>query len=135
MSQAEQPPNQAKLLEAMAKALGLAARQAEQGAQLEQLLELCSRQSAAIAHLGAPSRALSARRPALRASTAAVRESTDRTPIVARSPGLEGSRMPEPEGRALLTVGEELRNTAGQAEGALDELMALLSQVDSDRQA
>ena len=145
MSQIEDPthptdqgngsPTQAKLLDAMAKALSLAAQQADHGAQLEKLHELCRRQAAAITHLNAQSRSMSARGRDLRATAEAVRESIHRTRVIALNAGLEGSRMPEPEGRALLTVGEEIRNTASQGEGALDELMTLLSQIDGDRQA
>lgn len=151
MKEPEQPETQARhpsrdeqqvparsdplLLKAIGGALAASQQQAQLGALLAKLLAGSAQHAAGAAQLAAQARSLLARARDLRPTTESVREAIDRTRIIALNAGLEGSRLSEADGRALLIVGEEIRGAATQGERALDELMSLLAQVDSDRQA
>jgi methyl-accepting chemotaxis protein len=129
------PEFSSKLLAAIATALDLASQQAETQAQLRLALRLAEQHAAATQHLSAQIRSLLTRGRDLRTTTESVREAIDRTRVIALNAGLEGARLPEPHGRALLVVGEETRNAAAQGEAALEELMSHLAQIDGDRHA
>ena len=76
---------------------------------------------------------LSARGRDLRNSLQLLRESLDRAKLTALNAGLEGARLGEPVGKALVVMGDEVRNLLARAVDALEEHAALLAEVDRDR--
>jgi methyl-accepting chemotaxis protein len=78
-------------------------------------------------------RLLLARSRDIRGTAQQLREAIERTKLVALNAGLEGARIGEPVGKPLVTVADEVRNLATRALEALDEHLALISQVDKDR--
>ncbi len=70
----------------------------------------------------------------LRNSLALLRESVDRAKLSALNAGLEGARLGDPVGKALVVMGDEVRNLLARAVDALDEHTALLVEVERDRE-
>lgn len=78
-------------------------------------------------------RLLVARGRDLRASAQQVRESLERAKLVALNTGLEGSRLGEPAGKAMVAVADEMRTLISRGLEGLEEHLALLAQVDRER--
>jgi methyl-accepting chemotaxis protein len=78
-------------------------------------------------------RLLVARGRDLRATAQQVRESLERAKLVALNAGLEGSRLGEPVGKAMVAIADEMRSLVGRGLEALEEHLTLLSQVDRER--
>jgi len=76
---------------------------------------------------------LSARGRDVRNSLQQVRESVDRAKLTALNAGLEGARLGDPVGKALVVTGDEVRNLLARAMDALEDHAALLAEVDRDR--
>jgi methyl-accepting chemotaxis protein len=76
---------------------------------------------------------LSARGRDIRNSLLQLRESVDRAKLTALNAGLEGARLGDPVGKALVVMGDEVRNLLARAMDALEEHAALLAEVDRDR--
>lgn len=70
----------------------------------------------------------------LRNSLQLLRESVDRAKLTALNAGLEGARLGDPVGKALVMMGDEVRNLLARAIDALEEHTALLAEVDRDRE-
>ncbi|MEP7050088.1 MAG: methyl-accepting chemotaxis protein [Pseudomonadota bacterium] len=70
----------------------------------------------------------------VRNSLQLLRESVDRAKLSALNAGLEGARLGDPAGKALVVMGDEVRNLLARAADALDEHTALLLEVDGDRE-
>ena len=70
----------------------------------------------------------------VRNSLALLRESVERAKLSALNAGLEGARLGDPVGKALVVMGDEVRNLLARAVDALDEHTALLVEVDRDRE-
>ncbi len=70
----------------------------------------------------------------VRNSLQLLRESVDRAKLSALNAGLEGARLGDPVGKALVVMGDEVRNLLARAVDALDEHTALLLEVDRDRE-
>ncbi|MEO8901414.1 MAG: methyl-accepting chemotaxis protein [Polyangiaceae bacterium] len=62
-----------------------------------------------------------------------LRDSVDRAKLSALNAGLEGARLGDPVGKALVVMGDEVRNLLARAVDALDEHTALLVELDRDR--
>ncbi len=62
-----------------------------------------------------------------------LREAVDRAKLTALNAGLEGARLGDPLGRALVVMGDEVRGLLARAIDALEEHAALLAEVDRDR--
>jgi methyl-accepting chemotaxis protein len=62
-----------------------------------------------------------------------LRESVDRAKLSALNAGLEGARLGEPVGKALVVMSDEQRNLLARALDALEEHGALLAEVERDR--
>jgi methyl-accepting chemotaxis protein len=69
----------------------------------------------------------------IRNSLQLLRESLDRAKLTALNAGLEGARLGEPVGKALVLMGDEVRNLLARALDALEEHATLLAEVDRDR--
>jgi methyl-accepting chemotaxis protein len=76
---------------------------------------------------------LGARGRDIRNSLQLLRESVDRAKLTALNAGLEGARLGEPVGKALVLMGDEVRNLLARAVDALEEHTTLLAEVDRDR--
>lgn len=76
---------------------------------------------------------LSARGRDIRNSLQQLRESVDRAKLTALNAGLEGARLGDPVGKALVIMGDEVRQLLARALEALEEHAALLADVDRDR--
>ena len=69
----------------------------------------------------------------IRNSLQVLRESVDRAKLSALNAGLEGARLGEPLGKALVVMSDEQRNLLARALDALEEHSALLAEVERDR--
>jgi methyl-accepting chemotaxis protein len=69
----------------------------------------------------------------IRNSLQVLRESVDRARLSALNAGLEGARLGEPTGKALVVMSDEQRNLLARALDALEEHSALLAEVERDR--
>ena len=78
-------------------------------------------------------RLLVARGRDLHAAAQQVRDSLDRAKLVALNAGLEGSRLAEPAGKAMLAIADEMRGLVTRALESLDEHLSLLGQVERER--
>ena len=76
---------------------------------------------------------LGARGRDIRNSLQLLRESVDRAKLMALNAGLEGARLGDPVGKALVVMGDEVRNLLARAIDALEEHAGLLAEVDRDR--
>jgi methyl-accepting chemotaxis protein len=62
-----------------------------------------------------------------------LRQSVDRAKLSALNAGLEGARLGEPLGKALVVMSDEQRNLLARALDALEEHGALLAEIERDR--
>ena len=69
----------------------------------------------------------------IRSSLQLSRESLERAKLTALNAGLEGARLGEPAGKALVVMGDEVRGLLSRALDALDDHAQLLAEVDRDR--
>lgn len=69
----------------------------------------------------------------MRNSLQVLRESVDRAKLSALNAGLEGARLGEPLGKALVVMSDEQRNLLARALDALEEHGALSVEVERDR--
>jgi methyl-accepting chemotaxis protein len=79
-------------------------------------------------------RHLAPRNRELRASAGAVRDSLDRARLAALNAGLEGARLGEPMGRAVLTMADDVRALLTRAIDTLDEHLSLFGEVERERE-
>jgi len=70
----------------------------------------------------------------LRNTLQVLRESVDRAKLSALNAGLEGARLGESVGKALVVMSDEQRNLLARALDALDEHGALLSELERERE-
>lgn len=78
-------------------------------------------------------RNLASRGRDIRNSLQVLRESVDRARLSALNAGLEGARLGESVGKALVVMSDEQRNLLARALDALEEHGALLADVERDR--
>lgn len=76
---------------------------------------------------------LSARGRDIRNSLQQLRQSVDRAKLTALNAGLEGARLGDSVGKALVAMGDEVRNLLARAMDAIEEHAVLLADVDRDR--
>jgi methyl-accepting chemotaxis protein len=93
-----------------------------------------SRQRGELEAVQESARKLASRSRDLRNSLLVLRESVDRAKLSALNAGLEGARLPEPIGKALVVMSDEQRNLLARALDALDEHGALLAEVERERE-
>ncbi|HLV19794.1 MAG TPA: methyl-accepting chemotaxis protein [Polyangiaceae bacterium] len=77
---------------------------------------------------------LAARGREARAAAQQVREALERAKLLALNAGLEGARLGDSGGRALLAVADEMRSALGRGLSAADEYGALLVQLERERE-
>jgi methyl-accepting chemotaxis protein len=123
------PLDEAALHERHAAATDAAAAVARASARLG---SLASDQQSALAALTDAIRLLSALARDQRTSLDQVRDAVDRARLVALNAGLEGARVGEPTGKALVVFGEESRTLLARALEAVAEPIALSAQVDQE---
>lgn len=70
----------------------------------------------------------------LRNTMQVLRESVDRAKLSALNAGLEGARLGEPMGKALVVMSDEQRNLLARALDALEEHGTLLADLDRERE-
>jgi methyl-accepting chemotaxis protein len=93
-----------------------------------------SRQRGELEAVQESARKLATRSRDLRNSLLVLRESVDRAKLSALNAGLEGARLAEPVGKALVVMSDEQRNLLARALDALEEHGALLAEVERDRE-
>jgi len=76
---------------------------------------------------------LAARGRDIRNSLQVLRESLDRAKLSALNAGLEGARLGEPVGKALVVMSDEQRNLLARALDSLEQHGVLSAEVDRDR--
>jgi methyl-accepting chemotaxis protein len=69
-----------------------------------------------------------------RAPMQQIRDTLERAKLVALNAGLEGARIGDPVGKALVSVADEQRALASRALDALDELAEMLVRTEEDRE-
>jgi methyl-accepting chemotaxis protein len=95
---------------------------------------LLVRQSGELEAVQEAGQRLGARGRDIRNSLQLLRESLDRAKLTALNAGLEGARLGEPMGKALVAMGDEVRNLLARAIDAIEEHATLLAEVDRDRE-
>lgn len=70
----------------------------------------------------------------LRSSAAAVRDALERARLSALNAGLEGARLGEPVGRAVLTMADDVRALLTRAVETLEEHVGLLGELERERE-
>jgi len=92
-----------------------------------------SRAQAVIDAVHDGARVLVHRNRELRSSAAAVRDALERARLAALNAGLEGARLGEPVGKAVLVMADDLRVLLSRATEALEDHIALFSELERER--
>lgn len=121
----------ARLLAALEATRKAAARVASGETEVSRLMQ---RQRAELEMAQEAAQKLASRSRDIRNSLQLLRESIDRAKLTALNAGLEGARLGEPVGKALVVMGDEVRNLLARAVDALEEHGALLVEVERDRE-
>lgn len=107
------------------------ARAAEECSQSVKLLQQCRSQIEACAN---QARRFEVRLKDGRHATAQLVETLDRIKLVALNTGLEGARMGEPAGKALVSVADEVRTLATRGLEIVVEQVQLLENAEAEQQ-
>ncbi len=95
---------------------------------------IVARQHGEVETLHEAQQRLGSRSRDMRNSLQLVRESLDRAKLTALNAGLEGARLGDPLGKALVVMGDEVRNLLARAVDALEEHGTLLGEVERERE-
>lgn len=107
-----------------------AARSIEESSRRsERLAAAVARQRASIDGAAERANLVAGRAEGLSASAARVAESFERLGVVALNAGLEGARMSEPQGRALLLLSEEIRVNVRRGADASEQLARVVAEI------
>jgi len=79
-------------------------------------------------------RGLLGRNREVRASATSVRDSLERARLATLNAGLEGARLGEPLGKAVVVMADDMRALLSRAQDALDEHLGLLGEVERERE-
>jgi methyl-accepting chemotaxis protein len=93
-----------------------------------------SRAQAVIDAVHDGARVLVHRNRELRSSATAVRDSLERARLAALNAGLEGARLGEPVGKAVLVMADDVRILLSRAIEALDDHVALFGELERERE-
>jgi methyl-accepting chemotaxis protein len=93
-----------------------------------------SRAQAVIEAVHDGARGLVNRNRELRGTAGAVRDSLERARLAALNAGLEGARLGEPVGKAVLVMAEDIRVLLTRATDALEEHVSLFSELERERE-
>jgi len=97
-------------------------------------LAIVTRQHGEIEAVHEAQQRLGSRSRDMRNSLQLLRESLDRAKLTALNAGLEGARLGDPMGKALVLMGDEVRNLLARAVDALEEHGTLLAEVERERE-
>ncbi len=112
-----------------------AARASESAMRLVQATgATAAQQKSALDAVADHARMLVARGRDLRAPVQQIKDILERAKLVARNSGLEGARIGDPAGKALVGVADELRALVGGALDALRELGEMQARTEQDRE-
>lgn len=125
------PLQGARILAALESARTAASRSSSEQRVLSATIR---RQQAELEGLQDAGQKVSARGRDVRNSLQLLRESVDRAKLTALNAGLEGARLGDPLGKAMVVMGDEVRHLLSRAMDALDEHTALLAEVERDRE-
>lgn len=95
---------------------------------------IVARQHGEIDALHEAQQRLGSRSRDMRNSLQLLRESLDRAKLTALNAGLEGARLGDPMGKALVVMGDEVRNLLARAVDALEEHGTLLGEIERERE-
>lgn len=109
-----------------ARALG------EASARAERVAASAARQRPMTEGAAERAAAVAARSEGLTAGAARVIESFERLGVVALNAGLEGARLTEPHGRALLLLSEEIRANVARGADAAEQLSRAVDELSSE---
>jgi hypothetical protein len=104
----------------------------ESGAKAERVAASVARQRAFIEGAAERANLVAARSEGLAANAARVAESFERLGVVALNAGLEGARVAEPQGRALLLLSEEIRANVVRGADAAEQLGRVVEEIASE---
>jgi methyl-accepting chemotaxis protein len=104
----------------------------ESGERAERVAATLARQRALIEGTAERASVVAARSEGLGPSAARVNEAFERLGVVALNAGLEGARAPEPQGRALLLLSEEIRANVVRGADAAAELARAVDEIATD---
>jgi methyl-accepting chemotaxis protein len=107
-------------------------RAREAGALAQRLSTTAARQRGSVDAAFERARAAAARTKDLPQAVAPVGQALDRLSLVALNAGLEGARLGETAGRALLLVSDEVRDLVGRGGEAVRELGRVLEELGAD---
>ncbi len=96
-----------------------------------QLLASTARQQALLDGITELARQAANRSPEIQEPTSRIVKALDRLRLVALNVGLEGARLGDPTGRALMNVADEVRSLSEGAEEALQDLGTALDDIHS----
>jgi methyl-accepting chemotaxis protein len=96
-----------------------------------QLLASTARQQALLDGITELARQAANRSPEIQEPTGRIVKALDRLRLVALNVGLEGARIGDPTGRALMNVADEVRNLSEGADEALQDLGTALDDIHS----
>jgi methyl-accepting chemotaxis protein len=101
----------------------------ESGDRSERLAAAVARQRGLIEDAAERANVVAARAEGLSTSSARVVEAFERLGVVALNAGLEGARVAEPQGRALLLISEEIRANVRRGADAAEQLAHVVEEV------
>jgi hypothetical protein len=104
----------------------------ESAARAERVAAAVARQRATIDAAAERASLIAARSEALGPGAARVTEAFERLGVVALNAGLEGARVADPQGRALLLVSEEIRANVSRGAEAAAELARAVDEVAAE---
>src|SRR4051812_47992442 len=104
----------------------------DSGAHAERLAAAVARQRGLIEGAAERSNLVAARSEGLSASSARVTEAFERLGVVALNAGLEGARVAEPQGRALLLISEEIRANVRRGADAAEQLSRVVEEISGE---
>lgn len=105
---------------------------AEVGARAERVAASAARQRPLIEGASERASLVAARSEGLGAGAARVVESFERLGVVALNAGLEGARLADPHGRALLLLSEEIRANVARGADAAEQLARAVDEISSE---
>ena len=104
----------------------------DSGARAERLAAAVARQRGLIEGAAERANLVAARSEGLSTSSARVTEAFERLGVVALNAGLEGARVAEPQGRALLLLSEEIRANVRRGADAAEQLSRVVEEISGE---
>lgn len=104
----------------------------ESSARAERLAAAVTRQRSSIDAAAERANLVATRAEGLSANAARVAESFERLGVVALNASLEGARMSEPQGRALLLLSEEIRTNVRRGADAAEQLARVVVEITGE---